>query len=335
MASKDVALVLSSGGPRGFAYIGAIEELVSRGYQITSVAGTSMGALIGGMYAAGKLEEVRNWMYSLDNWKVIRLMDIAFSRNSLVKGDKVIEALKGIVPDVDIEELDLPYKAVATDLYTGEEVVFEKGSLFEAIRASMSIPSLFRPVKLGLRTLVDGGIVNPIPLNRVERNGHDILVGFDVNDVDVEEMRQIVAEDAFEENEKIKASNEIKAEGGVLWEKIVHDDTIKLVDKMKMAGKFGHRVLKKRIEESARDENDFDPDANYFSILGRSFSLMIHNNARLMKELYPCDVMVNMPFDAFGEISDYAKAEQISELGRNLMAEALNQYEQRLEKSEA
>ena len=157
---KDVALVLSSGGPRGFAYIGAIEELIERGYRITSIAGTSIGSLIGGMYAAGRLPQVKEWLYSLDAWKVFGLMDISFSRNHLVKGDKVIEALKEIVPDINIENLDIPYKAISTDLYTGEEVIFDKGNLYQAIRASISIPSLFRPVKSGMRTLIDGGIVN-------------------------------------------------------------------------------------------------------------------------------------------------------------------------------
>ena len=105
---KNVALVLSSGGPRGFAYIGAIEELESRGYKITSIAGTSIGSLIGGMYAAGKLPEVKDFLFSLNGWKVFGLMDISISRNHLVKGDKIIEALQEIVPDVNIEDLPLP-----------------------------------------------------------------------------------------------------------------------------------------------------------------------------------------------------------------------------------
>ena len=140
--SQKVALVLSSGGPRGFAYIGAIEELEHRGYEITSIAGTSIGSLVGGIYAAGKLEEVKEWLYDLDAWKVFSLMDLSLSLNHLVKGDKVIDALKEIVPDIDIENLKIPYCAVATDFYTGEEVVFKSGKLFQAIRASISIPSL-------------------------------------------------------------------------------------------------------------------------------------------------------------------------------------------------
>ena len=140
--SKNVALVLSSGGPRGFAYIGAIEVLLERGYTITSVAGTSMGSLIGGIYASGRLAEFKEWLYSLNAWEVFSLMDLSLSKNHFMKGEKVIEAMKEIVPDVNIEDLSIPYRAVATDLYTGEEVVFDRGKLFTAIRSSISIPSM-------------------------------------------------------------------------------------------------------------------------------------------------------------------------------------------------
>ena len=198
--SQKVALVLSSGGPRGFAYIGAIEELEHRGYEITSIAGTSIGSLVGGIYAAGKLEEVKEWLYDLDAWKVFSLMDLSLSLNHLVKGDKVIDALKEIVPDIDIENLKIPYCAVATDFYTGEEVVFKSGKLFQAIRASISIPSLFRPAKVDGRTLIDGGITNVIPLNRVARTGDDIMVAFDVNAIDIDRIKKISQEDSWDEN---------------------------------------------------------------------------------------------------------------------------------------
>ena len=326
---KDVALVLSSGGPRGFAYIGAIEELLSRGYNITSIAGCSIGSLIGGIYAAGKLEEVKEWLFSLDNWKVFKLMDLAISGSYLVKGEKVISALKEIVPDINIEDLEIPFKAVATDLYTGQEVVFEKGKLFEAVRASISIPSLFRPVKRGMQVLIDGGIANPIPLNRVQRNGHDILVAFNVNDVDVEEIHQLVLEEANAEKEKQAAEEELKTENKAFVDYILHNDSLSLVEKMKMAGKYSHKVLMKKLEKDPKTENDFDPDANYYTILSRCFSLMNYSNTNLMLQLCPCDVLVNMPFDAFYEIQDYAKAEEISEIGRNLMREALDKYEGR------
>ena len=205
----NVALVLSSGGPRGWAYIGAIEELTSRGYNITSIAGTSIGSLVGGIYAAGKLEELKEWLFTLNAWKVFNLMDLSISKNHIIKGDKVINALKEIVPEVYIEDLKIPYRAIAADLYTGEEVVFDRGPLFDAIRASISIPSLFRPVKYAFRTLVDGGIVNTMPIDKAVRNGNDILVAFDVNDIDVEAMRNAIITSTRQVESEHKANLEL------------------------------------------------------------------------------------------------------------------------------
>lgn len=181
MKTKDIALVLSSGGARGLAHIGAIEELESHGYHISSIAECSMGALIGGVYAAGKLKEFREWMKTIDRKKMIELTDFSFSINHLAKGTRIIEAIMEFVPDIAIEDLPVPYCAVATDLKAGREVVFNKGSLFEAIRASISMPSFYKPVQRDGMVLIDGGILNPIPLNRVKRQKKDILVGIDVS----------------------------------------------------------------------------------------------------------------------------------------------------------
>ena len=179
--SKNVALALSSGGARGLAHIGAIEELEAQGYHISAIAGCSMGALIGGVYAAGKLEEFRDWMKTIDRKKMLELTDFSLSLNHLVKGSRIIEAIMEFVPDMLIEDLPIPYCAVATDLKAGREVVFDKGSLFEAIRASISLPSFYEPVQRDDMILIDGGVINPIPLNRVQRQPGDILVGVDVS----------------------------------------------------------------------------------------------------------------------------------------------------------
>ena len=168
---KDIALVLSSGGARGLAHIGVIEELESRGYHITSIAGCSMGALIGGVYAAGKLTEFREWMKTIDRKKMLELTDFSLSLNHFVKGKRIIETIMEFVPDVAIEDLPIPYSAVAADLKEGREVVFSKGSLFEAIRASISLPSFYEPVQRDGMILIDGGVINPIPLNRVRHPG--------------------------------------------------------------------------------------------------------------------------------------------------------------------
>ena len=195
--AKDVALVLSSGGARGLAHIGAIEELKEQGYRITSIAGCSMGALIGGVYAAGKLEEFREWMKTVDRKKMLELTDFSLSLNHIVKGSRIIEAIMEFVPDMPIEDLPIPYCAIATDLKAGREVVFRKGSLFDAIRASISLPSFYEPVHRNGMILIDGGVTNPMPMNRVARHEGDIMVAVDVSGHDYEAqsaLQQEIAE---------------------------------------------------------------------------------------------------------------------------------------------
>lgn len=187
---KDIALVLSSGGARGLAHIGAIEELEAHGYRVTSVAGCSMGALVGGIFAAGKLEEFRMWMKEVDRWTLLKMIDPSLSLNHLIDGTKVMETLNTIVPDVNIEDLPIPFCAVSTDWERGEEVVFRKGSLLEAIRSSISLPGFFNPIRPDGRILIDGGVLNPIPLDRVARKEGDLLVGIDVSGHDYDGQRR-------------------------------------------------------------------------------------------------------------------------------------------------
>lgn len=323
---KDVALVLSSGGPRGFAYIGAIEELESRGYNITQVAGTSIGSLIGGIYAAGKLPELKEWLYTLDAWKVFTLMDLSIGKNHIMKGNKLIQAMKEIVPDVRIEELKVPFKAIATDLYTGEEVVFEKGGLYEAIRASISIPSLFSPVKYGYRTLIDGGIANTLPLGRVTRSVGNIVVAFNVNDVDVDSIRGAIIEEARQEETKAMKVKELEQERKAVIDSIRYNSSLTFTEKMRLAGEQGRKMLEQAVN-SDNDESDFELGENYYALLSRTFSLMNHINSKQAIEMFPPDILVNMPFDAYGDISDYARADEIAETGRTLMKAALDKYE--------
>lgn len=327
--SRNVALVLSSGGPRGFAYIGAIESLMDHGYHITSVAGTSIGSLIGGIYAAGKLPEFKEWLYSLDTWKVFSLMDLSIAKNHIVKGERIINAMMEIVPNVNIEDLEIPYRAVAADLYTGEEMVFDSGKLFTAIRASISIPSLFRPVKYGSTTLIDGGIANPLPLDRVVRTPGDILVAFDVNAVNVEQLQMILAEEhrarqadeAFHESKR----TEIK----VAFEELKKDSDIGLVKRLKQVGSRSISVLRDVIsyQKNFDEDTSLDIGENYYDLLDRTFTLMNHRITELTLRLQKPDILVKMPFDSYGEITDYAKAYEISQMGRKLMDEALEKAE--------
>jgi NTE family protein len=164
---QKVSLVLSGGGARGIAHIGVIEELEKQGFEIASISGTSMGAVVGGVYALGKMEEYKNWLYTLDKIKIFSLIDFSFSTQGLVKGDKLLNTVKAFIPDANIEDLSIPYAAIAADIINKKEVVFTKGSLFDAIRASMAIPTVFTPVKTEHGLLIDGGIINNMPINHV------------------------------------------------------------------------------------------------------------------------------------------------------------------------
>lgn len=332
---KKVALALSSGGPRGFAYIGAIEELLSRGYEITSVAGSSAGSLVGGIYAAGGLEPFKEWLFKLDPMVVVSLMDFSISKNYLVKGERIIAAIKKRVPDVNIEDLPIPFTAVATDLYTGEEVIFREGRLFDAIRASISIPSMFRPVKWKGRTLVDGGMVNTFPLNRVQRTEGDILVGFNVNKIDADSIGSFLdTRNSIEEKE----SAQIERAVAILRDTL--SDRSGLVDKVKFAGEKGKALLEERIElqkkgkrlveDGKKRKIPVDADDNYASILQRSFGIMNHTIARMGIEICPPDILVDLPYDSYHGVYGYSHAEEISSVGRKLMAEALDRYESSL-----
>ena len=181
MEKQKVALVLSMGGARGIAHIGVIEELLRHDYEITSIAGSSMGAMVGAMYASGKMEECKEWLCSWDKKKMWEMADFTLSRDGLVKGNRFIEALKKIIPDMNIEDLPIPFVAMATDITQEKEVRFDSGSLHDAIRATISIPMLFRPLRKDNMVLIDGGILNPLPLGHALRTEGDILIAVDVN----------------------------------------------------------------------------------------------------------------------------------------------------------
>ena len=257
---KKIALVLSGGGARGLAHIGAIETLESHGYEITSIAGCSMGALIGGMYAAGKLPEVKDWMLALDRRKVLSLVDFSLSLTHLVKGDRVMEALKEIVPDVNIEDLPIPYTAVATDWNSGKEVIFDHGSLYDAIRASISIPLFLNPVRREDMLLVDGGLVNSLPLNRVVRHSGDLLFGINVSTHDYQ--------------------------GELLMQQFVE---------RKLLSKSMPAAVMNRIMKHFEGIN-----INYVTLLMRTIAIMLEQNTRQQILISRPDLVVQVPMKRYG-----------------------------------
>ena len=296
---KNVALVLASGGSRGLAHIGAIEVLEEHGFRITSVAGASMGALVGGIYAAGGLDAFKEWMKTVDRMKVFNLMDFTIGNGGFVKGEKIIDELRSIVPDKMIEDLPIPFTAVATDIRHRREIIFNSGSLYDAVRSSISLPSIFTPNRIGDMLLVDGGVVNPVPVNRVRRIPGDILVAVDLNgpyiwkyDTDADEKKR-----------------------GRLRQRLE-----------KMVDTISDKVLKEKVEASlpakSEKEKEDEDDMGIVSILNQSSSMMIQTNADLTLQLYPPDILVRIAKNAYGTMEFY-KYDEIVSLGRSKMEAAL------------
>lgn len=174
--TKTVSLVLGSGGARGLAHIGVIHVLEEKGYKITSIAGCSAGALIGGIYAAGKLDDYEAWVRSVKKLDMVNMMDISWQGGGLVKGDRIIAKMIKLVGDRQIEDLPIRFTAVATELRSGREVWLSEGPLFDAIRSSCSLPLFFTPAKYKDKMLVDGGVVNPVPIAPVFNDHADLTL---------------------------------------------------------------------------------------------------------------------------------------------------------------
>lgn len=181
VAPPGVSLVLGSGGARGLAHIGAIQALEEAGFRIESIAGSSMGALVGGMYAARRLDVYTDWVRGLEQSDIFRLVDWTLSGGGLMRGEKIINRLRQMVGEVRIEELDIEFTAVAVDIELGREIWLGRGPLFDAIRGSIAIPGLFTPHRYQGKLLVDGGILNPVPVAPTLRCLSDMTLVINVN----------------------------------------------------------------------------------------------------------------------------------------------------------
>lgn len=316
---KKVALVLASGGSRGMAHIGAIEELLSRGYEISSIAGCSIGSLIGGIYASGKLEEAHEWFCSLDKQQILSLTDFSLGFSHVVKGDKVLRAIQEFVPDRNIEELPIPCAFVATDIINASEVVFRSGSLFEAIRASISIPMFFRPVKYQNTLLVDGGLVNPFPLNQVARLEDDLLIGVNISARDRMDVTLRKEHEEFELElpgapQMLQRFTKLANQ----WDRVTD----------RLEQHIEQQVQKIEQYRQEREEDSIPTELNYFSLINRSIDVQIQRNGELMTQFYHPDVLVEMPQNEYTTF-DFDKAEEILQSGRERMRLALDEYESR------
>lgn len=295
--SKKVALALAGGGARGIAHIGVIEVLEEKGYEISAIAGTSMGALIAGTYAMGELENFKNWLLKLDKLQVFKLVDFNFSGQGLVKGDRVFDAIREVIPDQQIEDLDLPFKAVATDIINQKEIVFDSGSVFDAIRASIAIPTVLTPIQTEEGLLVDGGVLNNLPLNHVARADGDLLVAVDIsteisiNDISASkpQLEEEEDEEEEEENEYLKKIKEVK-----------------------------------EYISSFFPQSQKSTQLGFFDLLNSTLSVMMGQIAKLTFEKQPPDLLLQIPTDAC-TIFDFYKAEELVALGRQIAEKALEE----------
>jgi NTE family protein len=283
---KIATVVLSGGGARGLAHIGVIEEIEKRGYSINSIAGTSMGALIGGVYATGKLNEFKEWMYKLDKKGVLKLVDFTLSSQGFIKGDRVLQAMKKFIPDANIEDLHIKFTATAYDLIQNKEVVFKEGSLFNAIRASISIPTVFTPVIMGNAVLVDGGVSNNIPVNNACRLKNDLLIAVNVNSNNQAIQPLLQAE-------KTKTH--------------------------RFPGKNLNISLQK---DKARDRTI---DFNYLKIIDSTISALTNNLAASMIKSYPPDILIEISRKSCSTF-DFYKAEELVEIGRLAAREKFDEW---------
>ena len=267
-----------------------------------------MGSIIAGMYAAGQLQQAKEWFLQVDKQLIFRMVDInLLSSNSLVKGERIIRELEKIVPDRPIEQLNIPCSIVASDMISTDEVVFRTGCLFEAVRASISIPLFFKPVQIGQRLLIDGGILNPLPLHVVERQEGDILVAMDISGKDKMGMEDEIP-NPIDVDSKLA---ELTARGismPKVWE-----------NQLRQLGKRVDSIRQQRA-------NDLGRRVNFFGLLDRMSDMQIQQNTILACRLTPPDVHAVMRQYAFTTF-DFDKAEEIIAEGKRLMNEALEDFE--------
>lgn len=284
--NKNVTLVLSGGGARGFAHIGAIEELESRGYTINSIAGTSMGALVGGVYAVGKLEEFKEWVYKLDKRQIFKLIDFSFTNQGLIKGDKVLKKMKEFIPDANIEDLKIRYTATAYDLAQNQEIVYREGSLYNAIRASISIPTVFTPVIDGDSILVDGGVVNNIPISNAIRSKNDVLVTVYVN-------------------------SEVP---------VLNLNTPEKITRQKI---YLQKINEFRKSVNELNQEHHGKRFHYFNLMNNTIAAMTNHISKTTLKNTPPDILIEISKKTCGTF-DFYKAEELVEIGRYAAREKLD-----------
>ena len=288
--TKSISLVLGSGGARGHAHIGVIRAIEERGVEIRNISGTSMGAVIGGIYAADKLDTYVDWANRLGKNDVVRLLDFSFTWTSIFKGERIIEVLRELIGDCQIEDLDRGFTAVATSLDDQREVWLTTGPLFRAIRASTAVPGVFAPVELNGMVLVDGGLVNPIPIAPTLTDSTDLTIAVNLSGM-TEQYRPPVAKKEQAESASDKSYRE------------------------KISQFIGNMMNDEDSDESKPDAAD---------LLVKSIDVMQGAIARLKLAAYTPDKVIDIPRDACS-FFEFNRAEEMADLGYEKTARALDE----------
>ena len=322
---NKVALVLGSGGARGYAHIGVIEELETRGYEITCVAGCSMGAVVGGIYAAGKLEEYREWIESLDYFDMLRLVDPSFSLGA-IRGEKIFGRIREMLGSVNIEDLPIPFTAVATDLTNQQEIWFQEGNLELAMRASAAIPSLFTPVMQGNRMLVDGGILNPLPIVPVVSSHSDIIIAVNLNANNHRQypLPEVVRPGRFDAMVSSISSHLPFWRSKGLEEHIAELTAVNGPGASQPPGAPSGQSAPKSAEGSM--VIDVGGPASLLELINQSFEVMQSSLTQYKIAGYPPNVLVNIPKRAC-RFYEFYKAPELIKLGQIIASDALDKYE--------
>lgn len=348
--NKRVALVLGSGGARGYAHIGVIEELERRGYDIACIAGCSMGAVVGGIYAAGKLPQYRAWIESLDYLDVLQLVDVSF-RLGAIRGEKVFGQIREIVGEINIEDLRIPYTAVATDLTNQQEIWFQEGNLHSAMRASAAIPSLFTPVVQGNRTLVDGGLLNPLPIVPVVSSHCDLIVAVNLNSTNQKHYQLPVIERPpavkkrfdslinsigshlpFRRKLEVASGDVLRLEQHSLKASAATVANSWLTPEPDSADPQGQQPAAAPQAEGAPKSAsgsiivDNVGPASLLDLINQSFEVMQTSLAQYKIAGYPPDILINVP-KRVCRFFEFYKAPELIALGREIARDTLDRYE--------
>lgn len=317
MTGKRVALVLGSGGARGYAHIGTIQVLLERGYEIVGVAGTSMGALVGGLHAAGRLDAYADWVTGLSQRDVLRLLDPALPGPGAIRLERVLARMSEILGGALIEELPIPYTAVATDIGARREVWFQNGPVDVAIRASVAIPGMITPIMVNGRLLVDGAVLNPVPVEPVMGLDADFTLAVSLTG----HRDRAFAGTPAKETSAERPPNEwldrfLKGAAGVLENDFVAS----------ILSRFGGRNHDDEpIAEPAPPAFEpAPPGLGIADVTGMALDTMSSLITRYRLAALPPDVLVTIPGDS-ARTMDFHRASELIELGRTLTAAALDE----------